>query len=264
MHKHILIIQIISFLFFSNNILSQELKDKKIQMGIVSGTSINLNNTDTKLIKIKNPGYDLTIGMNYIKNYNKNLGFNSGIEFDFSSSKYTFQDTIYYDYQDNLIISKSEIDNLENNKRFFLQERTQKPIYLSIPTMLIFKTEYIGYNRFFAKFGMRHNFVLKNITNDKGALNTTNDRMKLKKDLAIYSGSIGISAGTEWNYYGSSSMLFEIGYYYGISNIHRGNSIFGEEDKNKTLYFIDKTNNKKYQTLQSSRNQIAFKISFLF
>jgi hypothetical protein len=215
-------------------------------------------------MKTNNPGYDFTIGVNIIKNFNKNLGFNSGIEFDFSTTKYTFQDTLYYDFKDNLILSKNEINNTENYNRFFLKERTQKPIYLSIPTMLIFKTDFIGYNRYFAKFGMRHNFTLKETTNDTGMLDSINERMTLNKDLAIYSGSIGISTGTEWNYSGSSSMLFEIGYYYGISNLHRGNAIIGEPDKNKTLYTLDKTNSKNYQTLHSSRNQIAFKISFLF
>ena len=264
MHKYNLIIFIISFLYFSNNILSQEIKDKKIQMGVILGNNLNIITSDTKIMKTNNPGYDFTIGVNLIKNFNKNLGFNSGIEFDFSSSKYTFQDTLYYDFKDNLILSKNEINNTEKYNRFFLKERTQKPIYLTIPTMLIFKTDFIGYNRYFAKFGMRHNFTLKETTNDTGILDSINERMKLNKDLAIYSGSIGISAGTEWNYIGSSSMLFEIGYYYGISNLHRGNAIIGEQDKNKTLYILDKSNVKNYQTLHSSRNQIAFKISFLF
>lgn len=264
MHKYNLIIFIISFLYFSNNILSQEIKDKKIQMGVILGNNLNIITSDTKIMKPNNPGYDFTIGVNLIKNFNKNLGFNSGIEFDFSSSKYTFQDTLYYDFKDNLILSKNEINNTENYNRFFLKERTQKPIYLSIPTMLIFKTDFIGYNRYFAKFGMRHNFTLKETTNDIGILDSINEKMTLNKDLAIYSGSIGISAGTEWNYIGSSSMLFEIGYYYGISNLHRGNAIIGEHDKNKTLYILDKSNTKNYQTLHSSRNQIAFKISFLF
>lgn len=264
MHKHIFLILMIGFHFFSNKILSQDIQAKKIQMGVILGNNLNFNNSNTKIIKTNNPGFDFTIGMNIIKNFNKNLGLNSGIEFDFSSSKYTIQDTLYYDYKDNLILSKNEINNTVNYNRFSLKERTQKPIYLSIPTMLIFKTDFIGYNSYFAKFGMRHNFVLKETTNDIGNKDSLNERMILKKDLAIYSGSIGISAGTEWNYSGSSSMLFEIGYYYGISNLHRGNSIIGEEDKNKTLYILDKTNTKSYQTLNSSRKQIAFKISFLF
>ena len=215
-------------------------------------------------IKTNNPGHDFTIGMNVIKNYNQNLGFNTGVEFDFGTMKYTFQDSIYYDYNDNIIYSKSEKDESEEFKSFFLQERTQKPIYLSVPTMFIFKTDYIGYNRFFAKFGMRHNIILKELVTDKGIIGLVNDRMKITKDLAIYSGSIGIAAGTEWNYSGSSSIQFELGYYYGISNLQRGDALVGDKDKNKSLYTIDKSKNINYQTIKSSRNQLALKISFLF
>jgi len=107
---------------------------------------------------------------------------------------------------------------------------------------------------------MRHNITLKDIVTDKGILEKENERMKISKDLAIYSGSIGISAGTEWNYSGSSSIMFEIGYYYGISNLHRGDALIGDADKNKTMY----DNQNRYQTIKSTRNQLAFKLSLLF
>lgn len=260
MNKVVISIIIFTVLIFNTKFFSQENTNKNLQMGIVLGSSLNFNNTDTKIIKTKNPGYDFCIGMNVIKKINENLGFNTGIEFDFSSMQYTFQDSIYYKYIDKQIYSKKDLDENEKYSTFFLQERIQKPIYLSIPTMFIFRTDYIGYNRYFAKFGMRHNIILKDIVTDKGILENENERMKISKDLAIYSGSIGISAGTEWNYTGSSSMMFELGYYYGISNLHRGDAIFGDADKNKTMYDV----NKKYQTIKSTRNQLAFKISLLF
>ena len=257
-----LVISIITFtlIYLNSKIISQENNNKNLQMGIILGTNLNFNYTDTKIIKTKNPGYDLTIGMNVIKKINENLGFNTGIEFDFSTMQYTFQDTLYYKYIDKQIYSKKEIIENENYSVFFLQERTQKPIYLSIPTMFIFRTDYIGYNRYFTKFGMRHNITLKDIVTDKGILEKENERMKISKDLAIYSGSIGISAGTEWNYSGSSSIMFEIGYYYGISNLHRGDALIGDADKNKTMY----DNQNRYQTIKSTRNQLAFKLSLLF
>jgi hypothetical protein len=262
MLKHITRTVLLGFLITSLNTISQEDNSKKLQMGIILGSSMNINKEDTKLIKTNNPGYDLTVGMNLIKNFNSNLGFCTGLEFDFSTMRYTIQDSLYYDYKDNQIFSKSTTTSGDTS--FFIQERTQKPIYLSIPTMFIFKTDYIGYNRYFAKFGMRHNFVLKELVNDKGIVGNENNRMKISKDLAIYSGTIGISAGTEWNYSGSSTMLFELGYYYGISNLFRGDALYGDKDKNKTLYTLDQNNTISYQTIKATRNQIAFKISFMF
>ncbi len=258
-------------LLLSNIVRSQEENAKKIQMGISLGTSLNFNRVDTKLLEALNPAYDLSIGMNIIKNFNENLGFNTGVEFDFSSMKYQFNDTAFYHYNDNEILNKKDKNNDEIYSLFQIQERQEKPIYLTIPTMLIFKTDYIGYNRYFAKFGMRHSLCLKNTANDKGliansSVQETFERMKLQQDLSIYTGTVGVSAGTEWNYSGSSSIQFEVGYYYGINNLHRGKAIIGDNQKNMTLFEKDNTinNNIQYTTLKSSRNQLALKITFLF
>jgi hypothetical protein len=262
--KHIIFVFSIFIFKISFTPLAQDSNDKKIQMGIILGTALNLNYTDTKIIETKNPGYDLSIGMNFIKNFNQNLGFNSGIEFDFSSMNYIFMESIYYDYKDNKIYSKNELNISDKYEKYNIRERTQKPIYLSIPTMFIFKTDYIGYNRYFAKFGMRHNIILKEMVMDKDIYNKENARMKISKEMAFYSGSIGVSTGTEWNYSGSSSIQFELGYYYGISNLQREDAIVGDKDKNKSLYTLNSKNEINYETIKSSRNQLSLKISFLF
>lgn len=258
-------------LITSTIVRAQEVNSKKIQMGISLGSSLNFNRVDTKLIEALNPAYDLSIGMNIIKNFNENLGFNTGIEFDFSSMKYKFNDTAFYHYSDNEILNKEDKNDSEKYSIFQIQERQEKPIYLTIPTMLIFKTDYIGYNRYFAKFGMRHSFCLKNTSNDKGLIQNSSvqetfNRMKLQQDISIYTGSIGVSAGTEWNYSGSSSIQFELGYYYGINNLHRGESIIGDKQKKLTLFEKNEipTSSIQYTSLKSSRNQIALKITFLF
>jgi hypothetical protein len=260
MYKHIFLLFLILNCI---NYQAQQIEDKKIQMGIVFGTSLNINKSESKIVNANNPGYDFTVGMNLIKNFNKNLGFNTGIEFDFSTMKYQFHDSLFYDFKDNLIYSKSDKNNLETYKEFNLLERKQKPIFLSIPTMFIFKTDFIGYNRYFAKFGMRHNFVLKEVVTDKDYNNNINEKMNISKELAFYSGSIGIFGGTEWNYSGSSTIQFELGYLYGITNLQRTDAIIGDVDKHKTLYTKD-NNNIIYKTFNSTRNQLSIKISFLF
>ncbi len=260
MYKHIFLLFII---LNCTDYLAQQIVDKKIQMGIVLGTSLNINRSESKINKAINPGYDFSIGMNLIKNFNQNLGFNTGIEFDFSTMKYQFQDSIHYDFRENIIYYKSEKNNLETYEKFTLLERKQKPIFLSIPTMFIFKTDLIGYNRYFAKFGMRHNFILKEVVTDTDIKNNINEKMKVSKDIAFYSGSIGITGGTEWNYSGSSTIQFELGYFYGITNLQRNDAIIGDVDKYKTLY-IKENNNTIYKTFNSTRNQLSLKISFLF
>jgi hypothetical protein len=234
-------------------------------MGIILGSGINFNKMNTKIAEGK-MGTDLSIGMNIIKNFNDNLGLISGFEFDFSRINYTFLDsTLFYEYTDSKILNKS--DNHTNSSVFKINERNQTPIYLSIPTMFVFRTDYIGYNRYFAKFGMRHSIALKSTTNDTGVIMETKEQkelsnMELSSNLRLYKGSVGIACGTEWNYYGTSSMVFELGYYYGINNIHRGDAIVGDVDKNKSIYEnIAKTS---YTTLKNTQNQLSIKVSLLF
>lgn len=237
---------------------------KKIQMGVILSSGLNFNSMNTKIADSKT-GTDLTIGMNVVKNFNDNIGFVTGIEFDFSRQNYSFNDTVFYQFNDSKIITKSE--SSKSNSIFQINERTQTPIYLSIPTMLVFKTDYFGYNRYFAKFGMRHSLALKSMTNDQGFENgslqsTTMSHMELPSDLAIYKGSIGIAGGMEWNYYGTSTIVFELGFYYGINNIHRTDALVGDSDKNKSLF--EKINNPTYTTIQNTQNQLTLKVSFLF
>ena len=247
---------------YTNSTLSQT-TTHKLQMGIVLSSGLNFNKMNTKLAN-GNVGTDLSIGMNVVKNFNDNLGFLTGFEFDFSRLNYSFSDTAYYQFSDSKILTKQ--GNSSSNNTFLVKDRTQTPIYLSIPTMFVFRTDYIGYNRYFAKFGMRHSFALKSLTNDKGfqngsATSTELTRMDLSSDLSIYKGSIGIAGGMEWNYYGTSTMVFELGYYYGINNIHRGDAIVGDAQKNMSLYEKD---TQLYTTLKNTQNQLTLKVSFLF
>lgn len=270
--KNSILLKISTLLLVITNInfgFSQETNTHKLQMGIVIGESINMYKVDSKLVTNTRVGSDLTVGMNVIKSFTDNLGVATGIEFDFSSIRYKFNDSAFYNYSDNVILQKEVAKNTAAMNEFYVTERQQKPIYITIPTMFLFKTDYIGFNRYFAKFGMRHSFSLKNSVNDKGFANgstisSENNRMKLKEDLAIYTGSIGISAGTEWNYSGSSSIQFELGYYYGINSIHRGNALFGDSQKNMSLYKTHIGTDLNYTTLKTSKNQIALKVSFLF
>jgi hypothetical protein len=254
-----------SIIATQNISFTQTKSTHKLQMGIILASGLNFNKMSTKIAEGK-MGTDLSIGMNIIKNFNDNLGLISGFEFDFSRINYTFIDTVFYAYTDSKILNKS--DNHTNSSVFKINERNQTPIYLSIPTMFVFRTDYMGYNRYFAKFGMRHSFALKSTTVDKGVIMETKEQkelpnMELSSDLSFYKGSIGIACGTEWNYYGTSTMAFEIGYYYGINNIHRNDAMIGDDkDKNRTLY--QNLNLKSYTSLKNTQNQITFKVSFLF
>ena len=278
----------ILFIVFSLGVLlsshAQEAAEKKFQAGIIVGSGLNFITPATKLISKNGVGTDLTIGMNFNYNISSTVGVNSGIEFDFESFKYKTSDgyQLYYFYNDSQILTKSNYldgDGVYSSlpasaKLYKVDKRTEKPIYLTIPTMMLFRTKYIGYVRYFGKFGVRNSFLLKSTIFDQGnsyegivPTAMKNDNMSSsKRDLSIYKGSVGISGGAEWNFSGSTCLVAEIGYYYGFVNISRGNSIVGDPEKNMTVFstFDSSLHPSAYNPLSLKQNQLLLKVSILF
>ncbi len=275
--------KVLTFIYISflTSFFAQETANKKIQAGLISGFGLNFTNPTTKYATRNGFGNDLTIGMNFNFNYTPSIGFSTGLEFDFETIKFNFDSTLYYLYNDSEILSKSQYvnsDNIFNNSKvnvYLVSSRKEKPIYLSIPTMMLFRTEFIGYFRYFAKFGLRNSFMLGSTIYDEGysaenkislvAIN--NENMKAShRNLALYKGTIGLCGGTEWNFSGSTSLFFELGYYYGFLNISRGKSLTGDDEKNMSIISNLDSNNKpiKFTTFSAMQNQLLFKVGILF
>ncbi len=275
------------FIYFSflTSFFAQESADKKIQAGLITGIGLNFTTPISKYLTSKGVGYDLTIGMNLNYNYTSTIGFSTGLEFDFETIKFTTDSTLYYLYNDSEILSKSQYVNSDNifknseSKVYQITARNEKPIYLSIPTMFLFRTEFIGYLRYFGKFGLRNSFLLGSTIYDEGfsvvnnsfdnkisSVAMTNDQMKSSnRNLALYKGSIGLCGGTEWNFSGTTSLVFELGYYYGLLNISRGNALTGDNEKNMSIITnLDYNKPTKFNNFSAKQNQLLFKVSILF
>lgn len=280
-HMKKLILSVISIGVLSST-FSQEAADKKVQAGIITSFGLNFTNPMTKLISRNGVGTDLTIGMNLNYNFTPTIGINTGIEFDFETFKYkTAASSLYYLYNDSEILTKDQYVDENGNytqpanaKLYQLTERKEKPIYLTIPTMMLFRTKFIGYFRYFGKFGVRNSFLLGSTIFDKGtstdfstATSTVvgNDQMKTtSRDLALYKGAVGLSGGVEWNFSGTTSLVAEIGYYYGFLNVSRGNSITGDKEKNMSVFTTTLPSPSGYSPLSLKQNQLMLKISILF
>ena len=278
----------ILFIVFSLGVLlsshAQEAAEKKFQAGIIVGSGLNFITPATKIISKKGVGTDLTIGMNFNYNISATVGVSSGLEFDFESFKYKTSDgyQLYYYYNDSQILTKSNYldgdgvySSLPASANLYkVDKRTEKPIYLTIPTMMLFRTKYIGYVRYFGKFGVRNSFLLKSTIFDEGnsfdgSLTTemNNDNMSAsKRDLSIYKGSVGMSGGAEWNFSGSTCLVAELGYYYGFVDISRGNAIVGDPEKNMSVFttFDSSLHPSAYNPLSLKQNQLLLKVSLLF
>jgi hypothetical protein len=187
----------------------QGIADKKTQAGLTGTFGMNVLRMGTNKMNSNGVGSNLGIGIMIHSSFknSKNLGLAYGLEFEFGSFKFAPSEKTYYNYDDKNILTFDELNG--NLNVFQLQERTQKPVYVTIPLMFLFKTDFIGDFRYFGKFGIRNNFLVSNKMNDTGIENPILSNqvvdflnMKASGETFIYNGSIGLTAGAEWNFVG--------------------------------------------------------------
>jgi hypothetical protein len=247
-----------------------------VQAGLTMAIGPNFQKMGTKIVTSDGAGLDLTIGMNANWSFNENLGFNTGVEFDFSTLKYktSASEEIYYWYNDSDILQQQDVASTANKELFKMSTRSQKGTYLTIPTMLLFRTNFVGYFRYFGKFGLRNSFLLTSKINDTGVnydidfpgnpseISGENLNMQAQGDMLFFKSAVGLSGGAEWNFSGSTSLVAELGFYYGITPLHP------DKNNEKTTLFtaagINGTTDNNHFSNQATQQQLQFKVSVLF
>ncbi len=253
-----------AFLLASGLVFGQSAADKRVQAGLTSNLGMNLLTMGTTRMEANGLGGNFSIGivMHSAFKSSKNLGIATGLDFDFATTKYSTNVPTFYRYTDTEILQNEQ----SGGTLFSLTDRNQKSTYVSVPLMLLFRTEFIGDFRYFGKFGIRNSFMVANKFNDYGqnVLGTTemieNNNMKAQGEAFFYQGSIGLSAGAEWNFVGSTCLMLEGGYYYGITPQY-----LDRKENKQTLSTVD---NSTLQTIyfsnKSTMSQILIRISLLF
>lgn len=263
---------------------------KKVNMGIAYQLGLNFTKPGTKRIDKDGVGVQNAFGLNINVNFNENIGFATGLEFDFESYKVsmnTLNGDNYYLYSDNKIIQEDDLNNDPSNmskyKVFELTGRKYKNIYATIPTMLTFRTNALGDFRYYGKFGARTSFLVKSTRNDVGNMFESNvngsdidaiiadpssypktstemEGMKTPygNDVSFIRCSLGLAGGTQWNFTGNTLLFAELGFYYGLTpiNIEGGG-------KNRTL-FNRAAGGSDYFGLKTTQTQFCLKIGILF
>lgn len=253
----------------------QDAADKKFQAGITVGGALSFNSPKTNTISA-NTGGDFLVGMAFDWNFSKNVALSSGVSFDFNSFQTSYVQPVYFDYDDKEILRLKDRNKETKYTSFLLDNRKHSSIYAVLPVMLKFQTNYLGYMRYFGKFGIRNSFLLTTKTNNKGQGLTKEglkdeitslDKMKSKGVMNFYKGSIGLAGGAQYNITGSTVIVAEIGYYYGFSEIFmQEGSLFGDDEKSMSLYQKDKDSKtgRKYYAPSLRQGQLVLKISVLF
>ncbi len=238
---------------------AQGTETKRLQAGMTGNFGLNFQKMGSKKMDVDGVGSDLSVGVilhTSFKN-SSNLGLATGLEFDFETLNYKAgADSVFYRYTDNQILGKDEAGGTS----YQLSERQMKPVYVTIPLMLLFRTEPIGDWRYFGKFGLRNSFMVSQKINYLGvdvgsSVVKENVSMKSFGETFFYKGSIGFSAGAEWNFVGTTTLVPEIGFFYGLTPMH-----YRFSKDNYTLY----DNSGTYFYTKSKQNQLLLKISILF
>jgi len=151
--------------------------------------------------------------------------------------------------------------------------------------MLTFRTKFFGYFRYFGKFGLRNSFLLKSHVDDEGfmlagkdfsATPTAlfNENMVIKKENIFFKSAFGLCGGAEWNFSGSTSLVAELGYYYGFTQLYWKNGGSADDNtgiitnKNNTLFSRESNNDGILDNVhfsnRATQSQVMLKISILF
>lgn len=270
---------------FSAAVFGQsEGSDKKVNMGIAYQLGLNFTKPGTKRIEKDGVGVQNSFGLNINFNFSENIGFMTGLEFDFESYKIAMtaiNGNSYYYYNDNNIIQEEDVKDPNTDQVFRLTGRKYKSIYATLPTMLIFRTNAIGDFRYYGKFGARTSFLIKSTRDDQGMIfgngangtdidaieaglfpSTASEMTGMKtaygNDVSFIRASLGLAGGAQWNFTGNTLLFAELGFYYGLTPINIEGS-----GKNKTLFNRSGGGND-YFGLKTTQTQFTLKIGILF
>lgn len=258
----------------SSTVVAQDAADKKYQAGIVTGFGMNFQQMGTKRLETMGAGTDFTIGANVNISLTETIAFVTGAEFDFERLRYrNGEDPVYYWYSDNQILQNEDVAGNSGAQLFQLIERRERPVYLSIPTMMMFRTNFIGYFRYFGKFGLRNSFLLSTKSNDTGvdfdnetplgtATPVINENMTSEGQAFFFKSAVGAAGGAEWNFVGSTCLIAELGFYYGFTPLYRN-----RDAANTTLFTSavnNGTGNDTWFSNQARQSQLMLKVSILF
>lgn len=246
-------------------VYSQEGPPRRLQAGMTGNFGINMVKSGDDYFKPNGFNHDLSIGMIFNTSFKNasNLGLSTGFEFDFTKLGYNTQDSVIYRYAGSTILQKDEL----GGTKYLLTNREYNTVGIGIPLMMLFRMQPIGDWKIFAKFGIRNSFMISQRISDRGYDITDiptggmtysakeNANLKSFGDNFFYKGSVGFSAGAEWNFAGTTSLVPELGFYYGLTPLH-----YRAIEDNYTLSNTSGT----YFYQKARQNQLILKVSLLF
>ena len=264
----------LSFIFAAQ-VNAQEAEDKKVLAGINTWMGVNFTQPQTNTIESSN-GLDLGIGAIVDWHFASNFALSTGAGVEFNRFRHDFKRDAHFHYNDREILQRgNESDNNFNTNVgegiFSLDERRYRIAYINIPTLIRFQTNYMGYMRYFAKAGAVHN-IRASVRTDNYGMDVANTNVSKLEDMqspgeiSLYKMSLGVSFGAEWNFAGNACLYADLGFYWGVTELHQQNAITGDKDRNRSI-FDDPTVPKidrEYFSPTAQQNQLLLRVGILF
>lgn len=260
---------------FAATVNAQEAEDKNVLAGINFWSGLNFTQPQTGKIE-SSTGTDIGVGIAVDWHFADNFALSTGAGFEFNRFNHKFIRDAHFYYNDKDILQRGNEDeaNFETNTgegTFDLDNRTYRLRYINIPTMIRFQTNYMGYLRYFAKAGAIHN-IRARVRTDNYGMDIDNSNvtelldMNTPGDISFYKLTVGFSFGAEWNFAGSTCLYGDLGYYFGVTELHQQDAITGDDDRNKSL-FNDPSQTKltrKYFSPTAQQGQLLLRVGILF
>lgn len=243
--------------------------EKKIQAGLSLTGGMLFSNFETNAIKTNGVGGLFGLGFGANINLGSNIGVFTGLEFHFERFGYQPNNTaFFYDFNDKDIVLNKDRDDDSPEGTLRLMERRQNTVAANIPLMLLFRTNMIGYFRYFGKFGLRNSILLRQRVTDMGFVDAAAEQSKLegmraRNDMFFFRSAGGVSAGAEWNFAATTSLSVELGYYYGFTPLFWGNGTSNRN--NSSLYELStESTDRTYRSFKASQSVFELKAILLF
>lgn len=148
-----------------------------------------------------------------------------GGKIDFNSSDASGSDSTFYllNSDEQFITPDTASIGNSNNKYYYLKNRRYKLSYVNIPIYVKMKTKEIGYLTYFGQFGANIGIKTKGRANDEAEeipayTATDNNALNLKNGVQPIRLGISIGGGAEYNFSGSTSLVFGLTYDHYFTN----------------------------------------------
>ncbi|MBK7130485.1 MAG: outer membrane beta-barrel protein [Crocinitomicaceae bacterium] len=283
--------KLLSLVLLTGVALGSQAQDKKFQIGLVMGTTVNWTKIQTTQLEKNGLGKDFTIGVGGNFMFNENVGIASGVQFDMGNFSLNYGSDasvnlgdVYYAYHDTEIkmYKDGAVEDAVDTSAFQLLTRTYRTKYITVPFFLKFQTSLIGQFKYYGKFGLRTSFlgsvrmddlgrdayydaVTKEFTTNAPISERTMENMKpvgLKKELSPVKMAIGVYAGAEWNFTGNTFLYAELGFNYGIiPQLYPTSSTLVDKVETTTAGVYNYSN---LEIDNNPQHMIEFKVGLLF